>query len=152
MENEIISNIHHLYRSHIVTLILYLVVGGLAVLVSVGVVKYKLLSPTNRILLLIFMIIGLIVLLAIQIKLIIPIYTDYKESSYVILENATMTLTTDASGTLDYTNQVFVTDETGNHYHLIIQQDRNLNRGQQYTGIIVYLKHSNYVIWYSFNQ
>ena len=153
MEKEIMNNIFHLYRSHIVTLVLFFLLGGVCAFVSIGVIKFGLIkSIMQRILLLIAVLICSIILLVGQILQVIPIYTDYKKSSYIVLPNATMTIITDSSGTIDRTNQVIVVDSNANHYDLKLQSDFEFDRGQSYTGTIVYLEHSRFVIWYSFDQ
>ena len=81
----------------------------------------------------------------------IPIRKDYKETSYVILQNATMTIITDATGVIDFTNQVAVVDSDMNNYNFKIQTEFNLDRGESYVGTIVFLKHSGFVIWYALN-
>ena len=152
MEKEILSNINHLYKSHIVTAIIFLLLGCIAVFISIGVIKFELLKSTiGRIALLILVVVCSIALLTTQIILTVPIYRDREETSYVILENATMTIVTDSTGVIDRTNQVVVVDEKGNLYNFKMQNDLQLTKDYKYSGTIVYLKHSNYVVWYSFD-
>ena len=153
MEKEIIDNIYQLYRSRIVTLAIFVLLCCIGILISVGVMKFGLVkSRTNRILLFSIVLLCSVLLLVIQLFQMIPVYADYQESSYIILDNATMTVTTDSSGIIDRTNQVVVVDADGNDYNLKLQSDFLLDRGISYTGTIVYLKHSGYVIWYNLNQ
>ena len=153
MEKEIIDNIYHLYRSHIVTLVIFVLLCCIGILISVGVMKFGLVeSRTNRILLFSIVLLCSVLLLVIQLFQMIPVYADYQESSYIILDNATMTVTTDSSGIIDRTNQIVVVDADGNDYNLKLQSDFLLDRGISYTGTIVYLTHSGYVIWYNLNQ
>lgn len=153
MEKEIIDKIYHLYRSHIVTLVIFILLCCIGTLISVGVIRLGLVkSRTNRILLFSIVLLCSILLPVIQLFQIIPVYADYQESSYIVLDNATMTVTTDSSGIIDRTNQVFVVDANGNDYNLKLQSDFLLDRGINYTGTIVYLKHSGYVIWYDLDQ
>ena len=150
MEKEVINNIYHLYRSHIVTTILLLLLGCVAVLVSIGVVKYKVIQSTvKRITLLVFAAVCSILLLVIQIISIVPIYKDYKEQSYIILENASITIKDGSTGTIDKTNRVVVIAD-GNEYELKMQTDYSLSTEKTYTGTIAYLKHSKYLVWYNF--
>ena len=152
MEKEIIDKIYHLYRSHIATLIIFVLLCCIGILVSIGVMKFGLIrSRTNRILLFSIVLLCSVLLPMIQLFQVIPVYADYRESSYMILDHATMTITTDSSGIIDRTNQVVVVDANGNDYHLKLQSDFLLDRGISYTGTIVYLKHSGYVIWYDLN-
>ncbi len=149
MENEIIDNIYHLYRSHIVTLILYILLCCAAVLIVIGVIKFKLIkSKVCRVLLLIVACVCAVLLPTIQIVQSAPVRADYRESSYILLEHATMTVTSASSGGLDRINDVVVTDREGNHYDLKLPTDYKLDYGNSYTGTIAYLKHSGFVVWY----
>lgn len=153
MKNEILDKIFHLYRGHIVTIIIFIVLCLVAVLISIGVIKFRLInSKVNRILLLSLVCLCSILLLSGQIIQLIPVHKDYKESSYIILEDATMTIVTESSGGLDRTNRVVVVDNDGNCYDFKLQSDYLLDNGHSYTGTIVYLKHSGYVIWYDINS
>ena len=152
MEKEIINNIYHLYRNHIVTLVIFVLLGCVAILMSIWAIKAGVMKKNaHQILLLTIVILCSITLPIIQIIQMIPIRKDYKETSYVILQNATLTIITDATGVIDFTNQVTVVDSDKNNYNFKIQSDFNLDRGESYVGTIVYLKHSGFVIWYSLN-
>ena len=65
-----------------------------------------------------------------------------------------MTITTEpsSSGGLDRTNNVVVIDKDGNRYNLQIRSDYVLKYGNSYTGTIVYLEHSGFVIWYNIDS
>lgn len=154
MENEILDNIYHFYRSHIVNLIIAIILCCIAVF---GVIKFELLNTLNtkakRILLLLGTCLCSILLIGMQIIELLPARADYKESSYIILENATITITTESSsGGFDRTNDVVVIDKDGNRYKLQIRSDYVLNYGNSYTGTIVYLEHSGFVIWYNIDS
>ncbi len=156
MENEILDNIYHFYRSHIVNLIIYSILCCVAVLIAIGVIKFEVLNTkAKRILLLLVMCLCSILLIGMQIIELLPARADYKESSYIILENATMTITTESSsaaGGFDRTNNVVVIDKDGNRYKLQAQMDYVLDYGNSYTGTIVYLEHSGFVIWYNIDS
>lgn len=152
MEKNILNNIHSLYRSYVITLILFLILGCVTILVSVGVVKFGLIkSKLCQILQLIVISISVVVLLIIQVHSIVPIYQDYKDASYIVLENATMTILTDASGLIDRTNVVLVEDGLGNPVKLKMPNDIQLSVGYVYTGTVVYTKRSGFVVWHSFD-
>ncbi len=87
-----------------------------------------------------------------QIIELLPVRADYKESSYIILENATMTVTGDLSSGLNRIHEVVVMDKDGNRYKLQAQMDYVLDYGNSYTGTIVYLEHSGFVIWYNIDS
>ena len=156
MENEILDNIYHLYRFYIINLIIYSILCCVAVLIAIGVIKFEVLNTkAKRILLLLVMCLCSILLLGMHIIELLPIRADYKESSYIILENATMTITTESSssaGSLARTNDVVVIDKDGNRYNLQIESDYVLKYGNSYTGTIVYLEHSGFVIWYNIDS
>ena len=152
MEKNILNNIYHLYRSHIVTLILFLLLGCVALFVVVGVVKLNLIKPIIwKIVLITATLVSLVALLLIQINSLIPVYKDYKESSYVVVENATLTILTESSGVIDKTNAVLVNDGSGKTLKLKMQSDLRLSFNCTYTGTIAYTINSDYVIWYSFD-
>ena len=149
MENEILYKIYHLYRSHIVTLIIFTLLCCVAVSISIGVIKFGLIkSKVNRVLLLSIVCLCSVLLLVAQIIQLVPVRLDYKESSYIILKDATMTVTTESSGGLDRINQVVVVDNDGKLYDLKLQSNYLFDSGNSYTGTIVYLKYSSFVIWY----
>jgi hypothetical protein len=79
-----------------------------------------------------------------------PVYKDYKEQSYIIIEDAKVMIKDHSSGGLDSTNNVVVYDGD-NEIVLKMQTDYSLNVWFEYTGKVAYLKHSNYLIWYEFD-
>ena len=152
MEKQILNNIHQLYRSHIVTLILLLLLGCVALFVVVGVVKFHLIKPLIwKTVIISVTIVSLVALLLIQINSLIPVYKDYKELSYIVVENATLTILTESSGIIDRTNTVLVDDGSGKKIELKMQSDLCLSFDSMYTGTIAYTINSGYVVWYSFD-
>lgn len=152
MEQEILNNIYRLYRGRIMDLILYVLFSGVTVLVIIGAIKWELIeSKVERILMLIICA-STIALPVMEFSTeTAPVRADYKESSYIVLENATMTVTTDTvTSGLRRVNHVSVIDNDGKCYDLMIDSNILISRGDKYTGTIVYLKHSNYVIWFAF--
>lgn len=152
MEQEILNNIYRLYRGRIMDLILYVLFSGVTVLVIIGAIKWELIeSKVERILMLIICA-STIALPVMEFSTeTAPVRADYKESSYIVLENATMTVTTDTvTSGLRRVNHVIVIDNDGKCYDLMVDHNNLISRGDKYTGTIVYLKHSNYVIWFAF--
>lgn len=152
MEQEILNNIYRLYRGRIMDLILYVLFSGVTVLVIIGAIKWELIeSKVERILMLIICA-AVIALPVMEFSTeTAPVRADYKESSYIVLENATMTVTTrTVDSGLRRVNHVSVIDNDGKCYDLMIDSNDLISRGDKYTGTIVYLKHSNYVIWFAF--
>lgn len=152
MEQEILNNIYRLYRGRIMDLILYVLFSGVTVLVIIGAIKWELIeSKVERILMLIICA-AVIALPVMEFSTeTAPVRADYKESSYIVLENATMTVTTrTVDSGLRRVNHVSVIDNDGKCYDLMLDSNDLISRGDKYTGTIVYLKHSNYVIWFAF--
>ena len=152
MEQEILNNIYHLYRGRIMDLILYVLFSGFTVLVIIGAIKLEVIeSKVERILMLIICA-STIALPVMEFSTeTAPVRADYKESSYIVLENATMTVTTrTVDSGLRRVNHVSVIDNDGKCYNLMVDSNDLISRGDKYTGTIVYLKHSNYVIWFAF--
>lgn len=155
MESEILGNIYLLYRSHVIVLIIYAVLCCLCTAEAIGVVKFRLFDTRVKcIAVLLTVCIGDVILLGWRIKELIPVYADYKESSYVILEDATVTVSDKQSyhgfglNSLNATHKVVAVDGEGNSYDLIIRQSHwDFDFCHDYTGTLVYLKHSGHVVW-----
>ena len=151
VEKQIIENIEKLYRSHIITAILYFALIVIASLVVVGVIKYKLLNARwKNTLLISFIAVASISLLLLQIVTIYPVYKDYKEQAYVVIEDAKVIIKDGSTGGLDSTNCVIIYDGE-KEIELKMQTDHSLDTWFEYTGNVAYLKHSNYLIWYEFD-
>ena len=151
METAIIENIEKLYRSHIVTTILYFILIFIVALVTVGVIKFKLLNARwKNAVLISFVVIAAICLLVVQMVTISPVYKDYEEQAYVVIEDAKVIIKDGSTGGLDSTNRVIVCDGE-KEIELKMQTNYSLDTEVEYKGNIAYLKHSNYLIWYEFD-
>lgn len=150
MENEIFDSVNHLYRSHIIDLgiCLALIIAG--VLVTIGVIKFKLLNTLKKQILLASVVavcsVGLIILQAVPLY---RLHKDYKEPSYVVLDDATLTVTANSSGFMNQNSEAVVKVD-GTEISLVMETDINLDVGKEYKGTVAYLEHSGYVIWYDF--
>lgn len=152
MENQIIDNIEKLYRSHIVTAILYFALIIIAFLVAVGVIKFKLLNAKwKNTFLISFVAVAAIGLLVLQIITIYPVYKDYKEQAYVVIEDAKVIIKDGSKGGLDSTNRVIIYDGE-KEIELKMQTDYAFDVEIEYKGDVAYLKHSSYLIWYDWDQ
>lgn len=152
MENQIIENIENLYKSQIITAILYFAFIVIVSFVVVGVIKFKLLNAKwKNALLISFVAVASIVLLVLQTITIYPVYKDYKEQTYVVIEDAKVIIKDGSTGGLDRTNHVLVYDGE-KEIELKMQIDYSLDTWVEYTGNVAYLKHSNYLIWYDLDQ
>ena len=152
MENQIIENIENLYKSQIITAILYFALIVIVSLVVAGVIKFKLLNTKwKNTLLISFVAVASICLLTLQIITIYPIYKDYKQQAYIVIEDAKVTIKDGSTGGIDRTNRVIVCDGE-KEIKLKMQTDYALDTKVEYKGKIAYLKYSNYLIWYDLDQ
>ena len=152
MEKQIIENLEKLYRSHIVTALLYFALIVMVVLVVVGVIRFKLLNARwKNILLISLVVVASIGLIAVQTVAICPVHKDHKQRAYIVIEDAKVIIKDGSTGGLDSTNRVIVCDgET--EVELKMQTDHGLDTEVEYKGKIAYLKYSNYLIWYELDQ
>ena len=151
MEQAILDNTYHLYRSHLVTTILYLVLVVVIIFVGAGVCKFKLVkSVKGRVIIIAMVAVCSMGLILIQLVNIFPVYKDYKKQTYKVVENATVTIKKGATGDIFQFNHVVVMTN-GSKINLKIPTDRKLSTEIEYTGTIAYLEHSGYLIWYCFD-
>ena len=152
MDKSIIEGINQLFRSRIINSLLYLALIIFGVLVVIGVIKFKLLdSKAKNIALSLAMAICSIGIIIMQVITIAPVYKDYKQQSYIVVENATMIIRDNSTGGIDPINSVVVSSG-GNTEELKMQSDYSLETNTEYIGTIAYLTHSRYVVWYSFDE
>ena len=152
MDKSIIEGINQLFRSQLINALLYLALIIVCVLVVIGVIKFKLLnSKAKKIALSLTVAICSIGLIIIQIITIAPVYKDYKQQSYIIVEDATMMIKDGSTGGINPTNSVVVS-VGGNTIELKMQTNYTLDTNTEYVGTVAYSKHSQYVVWYSFNK
>lgn len=152
MDKSIIEGINQLFCNQIINSLLYLVLIIAGILVVIGVIKFNLLdSKAKNIALSLTMAICSIGVIIMQVITIAPVYKDYKQQSYIVVENATMIIRDDSTGGIDPINSVVVSSG-GNTEELKMQSDYSLVTNTEYVGTIAYLTHSRYVVWYSFNE
>lgn len=150
MREQILENILSLYKDHMVTAIVFLALIVLAIAVSVGVIKLGVLTtPKEKCLLISTVIVCSAILIISQIVTIMPIYKDYLDSSFVVIERATMVVKNDSNGVLDRSSTVYVTTQDKN-YELRMQTDLSLDVNAEYFGTVAFLKNSKYIVWYQF--
>ena len=80
-----------------------------------------------------------------------PVYKDYSEQSYVLIEDAKIIIKDGSSGGINSTNKVVVTYED-KVIELKMQTDYSLNTEVEYVGKIAYLERSEYIVWYQFEM
>lgn len=150
MKEQILENICSLYKSHIVTAIIFLVLIVLASMVTIGVTKLDVVkSSKGKLALIATVVICSVFLVIAQAAVVVPVYKDYRESSYIVVEDATVIIKGDSSGVLDRTSSVLVKTQK-EEYELNIQTDLRLEVDAEHVGTIVFLKHSKYIVWYEF--
>lgn len=150
MKEQILENIYLLFRSHVVTAIIFVILIVLVVTVSIGVVKFNVIKAFKAKFALIVTVIVCSFLLGVsQIVAIVPVYKDYSESAYIVVEDAVVEINDGSAGVLDRINTVYV--KTKNEvYELIMRTDLKLDVETEYVGTIAFLKHSRYIVWYEF--
>ena len=152
MESEIIVNIEKLYNSFLFNAALIGALVLILVLVTVGVIKFKLLnSKVKQIALILLTAICSIGLMILQFVEISPVYTDYSKQSYVLIEDAKIVIKDGSSGGINSTNKVVVSYED-KVIELKMQTDYSLSTEVEYVGKIAYLEHSEYIVWYQFEM
>ena len=150
MKSEIIVNIEKLYNSFLFNATLIGALVLILVLVTVGVIKFKLLnSKANQIALILLTAICSVGLMIFQFVEIAPVYKDYSEQSYVLIEDAKIIIKDGSSSGINSTNKVVVTYED-KVIELKMQTDYSLNTEVEYVGKIAYLERSEYIVWYQF--
>ena len=150
MEEQILQNTESLLRGHIITAVLYFALIIAVAFITTGVIRLKLINAKwKNILLVCFVVLASVALLAIQCVKIAPIYRDYKEQAYTVIDDARVTIIDGTSGGLDRMNRVVVYDGE-KKIELKIQSDYSLDTEVEYVGKIAYLENSNYLIWYEF--
>ena len=152
MESEIIVNIEKLYNSFLFNAALTGALVLILVLVTFGVIKFKLLnSNAKRIALILLTAICSVGLMIFQFVEITPVSKDYSERSYVLIEDAKIIIKDGSSGGINSTNKVVVTYED-KVIELKMQTDYSLSTEVEYIGKIAYLEHSEYIVWYQFEM
>ena len=150
MESKIIVNIEKLYNSFLFNATLIGALVLILVLVTVGVIKFKLLnSKAKQIALILLTAICSVGLMIFQFVEIAPVYKDYSEQSYVLIEDAKIVIKDGSSGGIKSTNKVVVSYED-KVIELKMQTDYSLNTEVEYVGKIAYLERSEYIVWYQF--
>ena len=148
MKEQILENIYSLYKSHIVTAIILLALIVMTVIVTIGVIKLDLIkSSKGKFVLITTVIVCSVFLITSQLVTIVPIYKDYCDSSYIVVEDANVVIKGDSTGVLDRLSTVSVRTRNG-EFELNIQTDLKLDVDTEYVGTVVFLKHSKYIVWH----
>lgn len=148
MKEQILENIYSLYKSHIVTAIILLALIVMTVIVTIGVIKLELIKSTKgKFVLIATVIVCSVFLITSQLVTIVPIYKDYCDSSYIVVEDANVVIKGDSTGVLDRLSTVSVRTRNG-EVELNIQTDLKLDVDTEYVGTVVFLKHSKYIVWH----
>ena len=151
MENAILESTEKLLRSLMISAFFYFALIVLAVLVTVGVIKFKLLkSKWQNIALVTLVSVVSVAMILLMAYTVLPVYKDYSEQSYVVVENARVVVSESTSVGIDRTSSVTVYDGE-KEIRLKMQSDVALSAHVEYTGTIVYLEHSNCLVWYDFD-
>ena len=151
MEQAIMEQVTKLYHSFLLTAALDLALIVVVWLVMIGVIKFKLIgNKTLQVLLIVGIAVCSVLLMVMQAIEIMPVYQDYKEQSYIVAEQTTMTVKDGSSGGIHSTNRVVLLVD-GQEMELKMRTDYSLTAEQEYVGTVAYLEHCGYVVWYSFD-
>ena len=106
-------------------------------------------SPMKTFIIVLMVCIGSAVLIAIRVVEFFPVYTDYKNMSYIIEENAEFYIIEGTNNSWDAKNEVLLTTSNGEKINLTITNDHKFETEIALNGTVVYTKHSKHIVWYS---
>lgn len=150
MEHIIFENAEKLLSGLMISAGLYFALIVLAVVITIGVIKFKLLKAKwQNIVLATCISVASIILIVVMVLTILPIYKDYSKQDYVVLEDVKVVVGESTSVGIDRITVVIVCDGE-KQIELKMQSEILLDAGEEYTGTIAYLKNSEYLIWYDF--
>ena len=150
MEHIIFENAEKLLSGLMISAGLYFALIVLAVVITIGVIKFKLLKAKwQNIVLATCISVASIILIVVMVLTILPIYKDYSKQDYVVLEDVKVVVGESTSVGIDRITSVIVCDGE-KQIELKMQSEIALDAGEEYTGTIAYLKNSEYLIWYDF--
>ena len=89
------------------------------------------------------------VLLTIRTVGFLPVYTDYKNMSYIVEEDAEFYIIDGTNNPWEAKNEVLVTTSNGEEMKLTITNDHQFEAEVALKGTVVYTKHSKHIVWYS---
>lgn len=150
MEHVIFENAEKLLSGLMISAGLYFALIVLAVVITIGVIKFKLpKAKWKNIVLATCISVASIILIVVMVLTILPIYKDYSKQDYVVLEDVKVVVGESTSVGIDRITVVIVCDGE-KQIELKMQSEIALDAGEEYTGTIAYLKNSEYLIWYDF--
>ena len=150
MEHVIFENAEKLLSGLMISAGLYFALIVLAVVITIGVIKFKLLKAKwQNIVLATCISVASIILIVVMVLTLLPIYKDYSKQDYVVLEDVKVVVGESTSVGIDRITVVIVCDGE-KQIELKMQSEIALDAGEEYTGTIAYLKNSEYLIWYDF--
>ena len=150
MEHIIFENAEKLLSGLMISAGLYFALIVLAVVITIGVIKFKLLKAKwQNIVLATCISVASIILIVVMVLTLLPIYKDYSKQDYVVLEDVKVVVGESTSVGIDRITVVIVCDGE-KQIELKMQSEIALDAGEEYTGTIAYLKNSEYLIWYDF--
>ena len=150
MEHIIFENAEKLLSGLMISAGLYFALIVLAAVITIGVIKFKLLKAKwQNIVLATCISVASIILIVVMVLTILPIYKDYSKQDYVVLEDVKVVVGESTSVGIDRITVVIVCDGE-KQIELKMQSEILLDAGEEYTGTIAYLKNSEYLIWYDF--
>ena len=89
------------------------------------------------------------VLISIRVVAFLPVYKDYKNTSYIVEEDAQFYIIEGTNNPWEAKNEVLVTTSNGEEIKLTITNDHQFETDIALNGTVVYTKHSKHIVWYS---
>lgn len=106
-------------------------------------------SKRKTLLIVLMVCLGSVVLLMIRTVGFLPVYSDYKNMSYIIEEDAEFYIIEGTNNPWEAKNEVLVTTSNGEEIKLTITNDHKFETDIALNGTVVYTKHSKHIVWYS---
>ncbi len=152
-DEEISAAIAELLRSEIRTSIVYSLLIACCLIVCIFAVRGGLNISRFKAIILTLVVsacsLGIIVWRTISF---IPVYHDYRDVSYVKEENVDVYIMEGTSSILGSTNEVVLVRQNGEKIKLKIVYDYKMSTSTNYTGTVVYMDNSKYIVWYDLSE
>lgn len=138
------------YYSEVLILVLLVLLCIVAVIASVFCFK-ELVGNSRKKTLLIVLAACLCsaVLISIRVVAFLPVYKDYKNTSYIVEEDAQFYIIEGTNNPWEAKNEVLVTTSNGEEIKLTITNDHQFETDIALNGTVVYTKHSKHIVWFS---
>ena len=149
--NEIIQCIQDFFWSEVLNATLYVLLAAFAIFTAFMIFRHKPKKARRKEAAIVSLAVvcgaGLMVITTMDF---LPVYEDYKETSYTLEQNCEVFIQEGANNLLEQELEVTVITETGEEQHLTITQDYVFETGCIHRGSVAYANHSGHIVWYHF--